>query len=131
MKRLISFVLVIAVVASPVCASAQDEESAVLLPEYEFDSVGEAMGFGLQRGAANLLLGWLELPRNLSYEFTKRPLSAIVTGPLMGATFTAMRVVFGTADVLSAGTLGYYGYATALPDYPWDGPWLADKAEMY
>jgi len=124
------FITVLATVllAAPLCA--QDEDPTVL-PEYQFDSTGEAMGFGLQRGAANLLLGWLEVPRNLSYEFTKRPLSAIITGPLMGATMTAARTLFGAVDVLSAGYMGHYGYATAIPDYPWEGAWVADKAELY
>lgn len=121
-------VLAVVLLAAPLCAQ---DEGPTVLPEYQFDSTGEAMGFGLQRGAANMLLGWLELPRNLSYEFTKRPLSAIITGPLMGATMTAVRTLFGTVDVLSAGSMGHYGYAAAIPDYPWEGAWLADKAELY
>lgn len=121
-------VVTVVLLATPLCA--QDADPTVL-PEYQFDSPGEAMGFGLHRGAANMLLGWLELPRNLSYEFTKRPLSAIITGPLMGATMTAVRTLFGSVDVLSAGYMGSYGYAAAIPDYPWEGAWLADKAELY
>lgn len=123
-----STVLAVVLLATPLCAQ---DEGPTVLPEYQFDSTSEAMGFGLQRGAANMLLGWLELPRNLSYEFTKRPLSAIITGPLMGATMTAVRTLFGTVDVLSAGYMGYYGYAASIPDYPWESAWLADKAELY
>ncbi len=125
--KLLASLLSILLLAVPLCA--QDDDATVL-PQNHFDDQGEAMSFGLQRGAANTLLGWLELPRNLSYEFTARPLSAIVTGPLMGITMTAMRTLFGTVDVLSAGYMGNYGYATAVPDYPWEGVWLSPTAEL-
>ncbi|MCX7847600.1 MAG: hypothetical protein N2595_06205 [bacterium] len=127
-------VTILLIVSNPTLVRAQnegDDAAFALMPEYEFDTTGEAMRFGMQRGAANVLLGWLELPRNLSYEFTRRPLSAVLTGPLMGTTMTAMRTLFGVVDLLSVGYTGHYGYATAVPDYPWEDPWLSDKAELY
>jgi putative exosortase-associated protein (TIGR04073 family) len=111
------------------CVSAADETSADP-SKYTFDSTEEAMQFGLGRGAANLFCCVVEIPRNLSYEFTARPFAAPVTGPLMGATLTAARAFFGVVDVLTAGYTGNYPYAAAIPDYPWESPWVSQNTEL-
>ncbi len=108
-----------------------DEETiAPPKEDRDFASRGEAMKFGLKRGAANLFCCWLEIPRNLSYEFTDKPLSAVIIGPLMGASLTALRAVMSVGDLASCGLNGYYSYG-ALPTYPWEGPWLSDETKMY
>jgi hypothetical protein len=117
----------------PVRAFEQDNEEDMLTPppqEWEFDSTADAMGFGLTRGFANLTLGVIEIPRNFMYEFTRRPLSAVITAPMMGATLTAARAVYGAIDVLSLGFNGYYEYAAAIPDFPWESPWVATETQM-
>lgn len=105
------------------------EDGLVTPVERDFDSTGEAMQYGLGRGIINLFTCWLEIPRNLSVEFTGRPMVAVVTGPLMGATYTAMRAIFGTVDLLSLGYTGYYEYATGMSDYPWDANWVSETTE--
>jgi hypothetical protein len=95
------------------------------------DDTAQTMQFGLGRGCANLFLGWLELPRNFSYEFTGRPLSAIVIAPLMGTTLTAARAGCGLIDLLSLGYFGQYDYGAGIPDYPWEALWLAPETELY
>ncbi|NLF38157.1 hypothetical protein GX586_01840 [bacterium] len=99
-------------------------------PRYEFDSQGEAMGFGLQRACANLFAGWLEIPRNMSYEVTARPLVSPITGPLLGASLTAVRALLGAGDLLSLGYTGNYAYAADLPDYAWESPWISETTDM-
>jgi hypothetical protein len=114
--------------AAPV-AEGEDE----LIPPSEkrdFDSTADAMGYGLGRGAVNLTLGVIEIPRNFTYQFTRRPLSGIITAPMMGATLTAARAVFGCIDLLSLGYNGYYDYGADIPDYPWDNQWFATETEM-
>jgi hypothetical protein len=97
----------------------------------EAGDTAQTLQFGLGRGCANLLLGWLELPRNFSYEFTGRPLSAIVIAPLMGATMTAARAGCGLIDLFSLGYYGAYDYGAGIPDYPWEALWLAPETELY
>ncbi len=111
-------------------AFVQAAEDGLVTPvERKFDSTGDAMQCGLGRGIVNLFTCWLEIPRNLSVEFTGRPLVAIVTGPLLGATFTSMRAIFGTVDLLTLGYTGYYDYATGMSDYPWDAKWVSETTE--
>jgi hypothetical protein len=124
---------IVALLCANVRAIDQPDEEDELTPppqEREFASAGEAMGFGLGRGFANLTLGAIEIPRNFLYEFTRRPLSAVITAPMMGATLTAARAVYGAIDVLSLGLNGYYEYAAAIPDYPWESPWVATETQM-
>jgi hypothetical protein len=125
MKR-IGYALLIAallnVCAATVSAAESDGNSASA-------ATANAMPFGLGRGAANLFLGWLEIPRNFGYEFTARPLSAVIIAPLMGATLTAVRTGYGLADLLSFGYHGKYDYGAGIPDYPWLAPWVAQETE--
>ncbi len=92
-------------------------------PKNKFKTKGDAMAFGLKRGVANLFCGWLEIPRAFSFEFTERPLSAPVTAPILGSSLTAIRMVQGGIDLLSAGFNGYFSYGD-ITTYPWEEPWL-------
>ena len=92
-------------------------------PKNKFKTKGEAMAFGLKRGAANLFCGWIEIPRSFSYEFTERPLSAPVTAPILASSLTAIRMIQGGIDLLSIGFNGYFSYGN-ITTYPWEEPWL-------
>ena len=123
-------VLCVLAIASALCVRAEEKQDGLLtLAPRDFGSTGEAMQYGLGRGVVNLFTCWLEIPRNLSVEFTGRPLVAVVTGPLMGATMTSMRAIFGTVDLLTAGYTGYYDYAAGVSDYPWDAPWVSETTD--
>jgi len=125
MKR-IGYSLLIAALLNLCAAALHAEETAGKSASAD---TANAMQFGLGRGAANLFLGWLEIPRNFGYEFTARPLSAIIIAPLMGATLTAARTGYGLVDLLSCGYHGNYDYGAGIPDYPWLSPWVAQEAD--
>jgi len=127
MKR-IGFTLLLAAVLSVCAATLHAEETAGKSASAD---TANAMQFGLGRGVANLFLGWLEIPRNFGYEFTARPVSAIVIAPLMGATMTAVRTGYGLVDLLSFGYHGNYDYGAGIPDYPWLSPWVAAQEADY
>jgi len=100
-----------------------DGNEKLVPPKNKFKTKGEAMAFGLKRGAANLLLGWIEIPRSFSYEFTERPLSAPITAPILGSSLAVIRMVQGGIDLLSIGFNGYFSYGD-ITTYPWEEPWL-------
>jgi len=122
---------VLLALAALLCSAVIADDDGLVSPTpRSFDSTGEAMQFGLGRGIVNLFTCWLEVPRCFSFEFTARPLAAVFTAPFMGATFTAMRAVFGTGDLLTCGYTGYFDYATGMPDYPWDQPWVSTTTDI-
>jgi hypothetical protein len=125
MQRLPCILLVVTLVGSLALAPRAEETPG----KSATADTTSAMQFGLGRGAGNVFLGWLELPRNFSYEFTARPLSAVIIAPLMGATMTAVRTGYGLVDLLSCGYHGLYDYGSGIPDYPWLAPWLAEQQE--
>ena len=98
--------------------------------EINFKSNSEAVKFGLKRGLANISLFWLEIPRNFSYEFTSKPLSAIGIAPFLAIGLGGSRAIMGTIDIISCGFNGYNSYGS-IPTYPWEGPWLAKKVSHY
>ncbi|GEM_PF-3295697 len=106
------------------------EKDRLVPPKNKFDSRGEAMKFGLKRGAANFFCGWLEIPRAISLEFTERPLSAPATAPLLGGSLTGIRMVQGAIDLLSLGLNGYFSYGD-ITTYPWEEPWLYKGTNVY
>jgi len=108
-------------------------DQEIILPpkeEKNFESNSEAAKFGLKRGFANLTLFWLEIPRNLSYEFTERPLSAVATAPFIALGLAGSRAIMGAMDVVSGGFNGYNSYGS-IPTYPWEGPWVAKETSHY
>jgi hypothetical protein len=106
------------------------EGSYTPVPRESTGSMKETCQFGIKRGFANLLTGWIEIPRCLSYEVTARPISSPLLGPLTGASFTAIRAVLGAIDILSGGLNGYNKYSDFIPDYPWESPWVAPETEF-
>jgi len=85
---------------------------------------------GVGRGIANLLTGWIELPRGMTYYGVEWPGIGIIPGAMQGAGMTGVRLVGGLLDLL---TLGYFepGYtvydAMDEPLYPWEALWLPPK----
>ena len=122
--------MILAVVLLATGMACAQDDSYTPVERQEAQSVGAAMRYGLGRGFANLLTCWLEVPRNLSFEATARPLSAPLLGPLSGASYTAMRAVYGVVDLLSAGYTGRYSYSSLMPDYAWQSPWLSDTTQF-
>lgn len=108
--------------------SVQFSDATPHAPPKEERSTGNAMLYGLQRGGLNLLTCWMEIPRNISYHFTDNPMSAIITAPLFGATFTTMRAVYSVGDIITAGYTGNYQYA-GMKDYVWDEKWIGPAAK--
>ncbi len=108
------------------------DQEIVLPPKEEktFESNSEAVNFGLKRGLANLTLFWLEIPRNISCEFTERPLSAVATAPFVALGLAGSRAIMGTIDLVSCGFNGYNSYGS-IPTYPWEGPWVAKETSHY
>jgi len=126
--KMLGIVLAMVLLATGL-VSGQDETYTPVKRE-DARSLGETMRYGLGRGFVNLCTCWLEIPRNLSYEATARPISSPLLGPIMGASYTAMRAVYGVVDLLSGGYTGYYSYADILPDYPWEAKWVADSTQF-
>jgi len=79
--------------------------------------------YGLTRGFANVMFGWLEIPRGFTYENSRIPLVGVVSGPIKGAFLTTWREMAGVIDIVSMG-LSQEGAYFILPDYVWDAPWL-------
>ena len=108
-------------------------DQEIILPpkeEIKFESKSDAVKFGLKRGFANLTCFWLEIPRNLSYEFTSKPLSAIAIAPFLAIGLGGSRAINGAMDVFSGGFNGYNSYGS-MPTYPWEGPWVAKETSHF
>jgi putative exosortase-associated protein (TIGR04073 family) len=87
---------------------------------------------GLERGFANMLLGAIELPRNMFYYSVEYPVVGLVPGTLQGAGLTIMRVVGGVADLITVGYLspGRTVYdLMEIPLYPWESPWMPEPKD--
>jgi len=87
---------------------------------------------GVGRGFANILAGWLEVPRGLTYYAVEYPVIGVVPGALEGAGMTGIRAVGGLIDILTIGYLrpGRTVYDTMdAPLYPWESPWLPPPDE--
>jgi len=98
--------------------------------ERNFKSKSEAVIFGLKRGLANVTMFWLEIPKNLSCQFTARPLSAIATAPFVAIGLGGSRAIMGAMDIISCGFNGYNSYGS-MPTYPWEGPWITKEVSHY
>ncbi len=117
MKRT-RLVLSLVMLCCLVCtAGAQDADDHTLLD-------------GLGRGGANLLAGWLELPRCITYYSVEYPVIGFLPGVLQGGGMTVVRAFGGVIDVL---TLGYLSPGNTVYDaveeplLPWEAPWLPVK----
>jgi putative exosortase-associated protein (TIGR04073 family) len=81
-------------------------------------------GYGLTRGFANVMFGWLEIPRGFTYENSRIPLVGVVSGPVKGAFLTGWRTIAGVIDIVSFGLSQRGAYFSVLPDYVWEAPWI-------
>ncbi len=87
---------------------------------------------GIGRGLANITVGWLEVPRGLTYYSVEYPVIGIIPGALQGAGMTLVRAVGGIVDLV---TLGYLEPGSTVYDgmveplYPWQSPWLPSAEE--
>ncbi len=87
---------------------------------------------GIGRGFANITLGWLEIPRGLTFYSVEYPVIGVVPGALQGMGMTVIRTVGGIVDFITLGFLQpentiYEGMDEPL--YPWQASWLPVKEE--
>ena len=87
---------------------------------------------GIGRGFANITVGWLEIPRGITFYSVEYPFIGIIPGILQGAGMTGVRAVGGLVDII---TLGYLCPGNTVYDgmdeplYPWQAPWLPTAEE--
>jgi len=82
---------------------------------------------GIERGFANIVAGWIEVPRGMVYYSVDYPVIGIIPGALEGAGMTLIRTLGGAIDILTIGYLepGNTVYDTMdAPMLPWESPWL-------
>lgn len=88
--------------------------------------------YGIARGFANVMTGWLEIPRGLIYENARIPVVGFVSGPVKGAFLTTWREVAGLTDVVTFGLTGKgLYYRDVVPDFVWDARWIPVPKETY
>ena len=100
------------------------------LPSAAADTNAYSMGSGILRGFANILVGWIEIPRCLTYNAVDYPVIGIVPGAFEGAGMTLIRAGGGLIDLLTLGFLapGHTVYdSMEAPMLPWESPWLPSK----
>jgi putative exosortase-associated protein (TIGR04073 family) len=85
--------------------------------------------YGIARGFANLMTGWLELPRGLVYENARIPVVGFVSGPVKGAALMTWRTLAGTMDVVCMGLTRQGLYTEQVPDFVWDADWVPKCGE--
>ncbi len=116
-SKLLLFVLLLSVAAFSASEEAED---------------GYNMLDGIGRGFANITLGWLEIPRGLTYYSVEYPVIGVIPGAMQGGGMTLVRAVGGVVDFI---TLGYLRPGNTVYDgmdeplYPWQSPWLPPAEE--
>lgn len=81
-------------------------------------------GHALTRGVANLLTGWLEIPREMFLENIKYPFFGVITGAMRGSFFTTARTVLSVTDIAMLGFTGPSLYDPVFfPEYVWEARW--------
>jgi len=116
MKKIIAVMLMVCLCAGYAVAEEKSE------PEKSMTKMANNMG----RGFANILTGWLEIPRGLWYEGSRNPFYGQFVGLLNGSFLTVARTVGGAADVLTLGLTGPGIYGESFPDYVWQAKWNPD-----
>ncbi len=118
MKKLFAFLFVALIVSIHACAETT--------PKHNDYSMIDGVG----RGFANILVGWLELPRGITYYAVEYPVIGIVPGAFEGSGMTFIRAIGGLIDIV---TVGYLEPGNTVYDtmdttlYPWQAPWLPEK----
>ena len=80
--------------------------------------------YAFSRGLANMMFGWLELPRGVVYENARIPVVGFVAGPVKGAALTTWRTMAGTMDVVCMGLTRDGLYTKLVPEFVWDADWV-------
>jgi putative exosortase-associated protein (TIGR04073 family) len=123
--KLVSFVLAVALALSVATAYAGGKTEA-----YPHTPINPA--YGMARGFANIMTGWLEIPRGLVYENARIPVVGFVTGPVKGAFLTTWRELAGVTDVMTFGLTGKgLYYKDVVPDFVWDAQWIPSTQGTY
>ena len=125
MKKILIFLIAILACA----VEASNIEQLVPPKEEGETSCEKEARNGFFPGIVNLATCWLEVPRAFTYETTARPRSMIVLAPLLGTSFTALRALQGTGNVLTLGLCDQF-IRGDLPQYVWEDLWLARKPEI-
>ncbi|MCX7847591.1 MAG: hypothetical protein N2595_06160 [bacterium] len=88
--------------------------------------------YGVARGFANIMTGWLEIPRGLIYENSRIPIVGFLSGPIKGAFLTTWRELAGVTDVVTFGLTGKgLYYHDLVPDFVWDARWIPPTKQTY
>jgi len=77
------------------------------------------------RGFANILTGFLEVPRGMVYRNSQMPLWGLVSGAVEGVGLTAIRAVSGVTDIIFLGfDYGNWFNDSTFREYVWKSDWL-------
>jgi len=85
--------------------------------------------YRVRRGVNNVMLGWLEIPRNIIYEDAKTPYAGFFYGLVKGPVMTVWRGTAGVVDLVALGQTGPGLYMGQIPDSPIDAAWYPDKSK--
>ena len=80
--------------------------------------------YAFARGWANLLGGWLEIPRGVIYENTRIPVVGFAAGPVKGTFLALWRELAGGMDVICFGVTRQGLYTRDVPEFVWDATWI-------
>ncbi|NLF38582.1 hypothetical protein GX586_04010 [bacterium] len=83
----------------------------------------------LARGFANMMTGWLEVPRGIIYENSRIPLIGFIAGPVKGSFLAIWREGAGIIDVICMGLTREGLYSPLVPDFIWDADWICVRHE--
>jgi len=92
----------------------------------EEESGGASENFhNIVRGFANILTGFLEVPRGMVYRNSQMPLWGLVSGAVEGVGLTAIRAVSGVTDIIFLGfDYGNWFNDSTFREYVWKSDWL-------
>jgi putative exosortase-associated protein (TIGR04073 family) len=118
MKKLLALLLVLTVCASGTFAQEGEEDTPML----------NRMAQNSARGFANILTGWVELPRNMWLETARNPYYGLLTGISDGSWLSFLRTFGGTIDFVTVGLTGQGFHGEQFPEYVWDSTWMPGDA---
>ena len=116
MRSIVVVVLLLAVAFSAAEAYGQEEKDTDI-------------AYGMGRGVANVLTGWVEVPHCLVYESVRVPIVGFAFGCIKGGGFAVLRTVIGFVDFTTLGLTGDELYSEDIPDFVWQAEWI--PAEQY
>jgi len=117
MKKSVALLIIIALIFAVSAVNAEQKKSKPNPP------------YALARGFANVLTGWLEVPRGLIYENARIPIIGFFTGTVKGGVLTLYRTVAGTVDLAAMGLTREGLYFKDFPDFVWDADWVPPCGE--